>query len=154
MKRFKKTAISTLLVFLMLFTFATPFSAETLPFPDAVWPILNAYVGALNENDSAGIVTHGRRLIEFWLDGETSEVRAEQWGQNPVRYQHRINGVYVAALNLARHYRYLGDAPQIPFGQTERLLLCWMPILTFCATLNQAATHWTDILPELCCKTQ
>lgn len=77
--------------------------------PRDFWPVYTPFETARNANDAVGITTHGRRVIEFCLDGQPFYVRAAQWSIHSEHYGYVINIIWSAANNVGRHYYQLGD---------------------------------------------
>jgi hypothetical protein len=104
-----------ILSLVMLFTLAQPVNVWAVAYgdvrnaPRGVWAVLDPYNEALNANDSAGIVTHGKRLIDFWLNGQTREARARQWGADPLAFGFNLSNVFWASYNMGNHALLLGD---------------------------------------------
>ena len=78
--------------------------------PKSFWAVYTPYENAINANDSAGIVSHGRKVIEYWLNGETAEARAGQWANNIAQHGFEINMLWSVSNNMAEHYEKLGDS--------------------------------------------
>lgn len=111
-KRRKFAAAILALVFLMSGAGFGASRVYAFPFgqvPGHFWATLNPYTAAVNAGDSAGIVAHGRRVMEHWFGNVDVNERAEQWGANVAAYGGIINLMWSVANNVANHYERLGN---------------------------------------------
>jgi len=77
--------------------------------PQAFWAVFVPYEDALNARDSAGIITHGEHVINYWLAGRTAEQRAAEWGANVPNHGYEINMMWSASYTVARQYEARKD---------------------------------------------
>jgi len=77
--------------------------------PSDYWAVFTPYGNALDANDSVGIVTHGRNIINYWLAGATAEQRAAQLSGDVLGNGFIINDLYIVSFVVAEHYELLGN---------------------------------------------
>jgi len=114
--KFRKTLISIILIIAMAMTAVMP--VYSVPFGDSeginvrnsdFWPLQTAYNNARNSGDSQAIVDSGKKIMEYWLAGQTAEQRAAQWGRNVLAHGWEINDMWSVSYNVSAAYEKLGD---------------------------------------------
>ncbi|MCL2574919.1 MAG: hypothetical protein FWE33_00665 [Defluviitaleaceae bacterium] len=106
MKKFFRKFLALSLVFAITLPIGTSIAAQ----PIAInWGVLNPYLAALENGNPAAIVTTGRNVINFWLDGQTPEQAAARFTLNPNHYRYPINGLWTTPNEVARAAMALGD---------------------------------------------
>jgi len=107
-----KKFLAVLLAMAMIFTSTTVWAVrfgDVANVPRDFWPIFTPYEAALNAGDSAGITSHGERVISYWLRGGTAEQRAAEWLADVVNHGYAINSIWTISNRVAEHSEKLGD---------------------------------------------